>query len=392
MTRSNSWRAVWACVTLVSFGCRGPGPAVTPDHAAVPVSTDGSTVTERWIPTGDPATSVLLLRQSMPFEMRVDRENRCLLEVVNRTKETLPGVSIATLSLSNLAIAGSEPEPTLRQGGRPIWMLGDLLPGEARTITLQVKPVDSGPVSTAFSASLANVLEGAAEAIEPRLELVKTATAQACGSCTDLEFTYAVRNAGTGTIRGVTITDRLPDGLVTATGGREIAIEAGDLGPRMGRTFTVAVRAERAGTFASDANATARDGLSARSVAVTTRVEQPELAIAGAPTPGAGPTSEVTYRFEVSNPGACTVNGVEVRVDLPDGVRVLAASGDGSLEGSSVRWILDAVRAGESIERTVRVRIEAARIRPIRAAVHARCVAEVATEAAIELVAAPDSP
>ena len=364
--------------------------AVAPARSGANAELDVRVVTERWFPTGDQATSVLVLRQSMPGEMRVDRENEYTFEVVNRSAHTLPGVSIAAMSFENLEFLGSSPAPTLRQGGQPIWMIGDLLPRESRTITVRARPIDSGTVTTVLSASFSSLLTASVEAVEPRLDLVKTATSTACGSCTDIELDYSVRNVGTGTARGVVVKDLLPEGLRTLDGSREISLDAGDLAGGSGRNFTVVVRADRGGSFASAASATDRNGLVARSAPAGTVVEEPSLSILAVPSHRVVEGSLVTHRFEVANSGPCEVRGAVIRVAIPAGFRLVTASPDASVEPGGVRWNPEAVRPGESIELSLTLRGGGPETTAITAEVEAACLGARAARTEVEVVTVPD--
>jgi hypothetical protein len=271
-------------------------------------------------------------------------------------------------------------------------MLGDLLPRESRTITIRARPSGSGAVTTVVAANFASLLTVSTEAIEPRIDLVKTATPDACGSCTDIEWTYSVRNVGTGVARGVVIKDALPEGVRTPDGAREISFAAGDLPGGFTRTFTAILRAERAGSFASEATATDRGGQVVRTPAVGTSVEEPVLSLVAMPSRRATEGTDAEFRFEVANGGGCEVRGAVVRVEIPVGFVLVATTDGGVIEGKSVRWTLESVRPGESIERRITLRGKAPESTSITARLEAACLAERSTRTAVEIVAAPDVP
>lgn len=344
------------------------------------------TVVQNWFPTGDAATSVVLLRQTFPSELRVDRDNDGTIEVVNLSSADLKGVTVHAVSAENLQLASSSPEHSLADGGRPVWMIGDLAPGQTRTIRIKTRAEAPGSVSGVLGVSFASLLSVAGTAVQPILEVTKSATPVACGTCNDIKLTYAVRNAGTGTARGVVVRDTLPMGVSGSDGGQNVTLDAGDLVAGAERSFDVVARVAGAGTFGSAASASDVSGLAATSEVASTVVKEPYLEVLNETKAMVFAGRDATYRFTVRNPCECAIPGSMIRAGIPAGTTYLSSSPEGKMDGDTITWDIGAIPAGEAMEFVLKVRPSGAIIPPVRAAVTSSCVPEtVAESTAVEV-------
>lgn len=403
-----SWFAIAltnASLVVSLSGCRASSATTEASHAEKPVEAqpaqpmaeapaapaeavtmvEDRTVTERWFPTGDAATSVVLLRQTVPSEIRLDRENEGLLEVVNLTGSPLPGVSVIAVASTNLEMLGSTPQPMPNQGGPTVWMLGDLPAKGSSSIAMRMKPLAEGPVSTVYAVNYASLLSASGTAVKPVLELAKTASPVVCGTCVDVVLNYTVRNSGTGTARSVLVKDRLPSGIQTLDGATEVALDAGDLTGGAERTFEVRARAVEIGTFASAASAADRTGLVANSESTETIVKEPSLEVTTEQKKRVFVGRDVTYRFQIFNPCDCDIPGAVVRAAIPAGTTLLSSTPEGTVEGDAVVWNVGAVPAGKSMEFRLKLRPTGDTVAPFKATVAAACIADASGETAAEM-------
>lgn len=399
--------AVLASATVVSFlpACRATNSTATPDApaaqpapvaAAEPVGSptpaeavhpgQDMTVVQNWFPTGDASTSVVLLRQTFPSELRVDRDNEGTIEVANLTKNDLKEVAVFAVSADNIQFAESTPQPTMSEGGRPIWVIGNLAAGESRTIKLRTRALSVGAVAGVLGVNYANLLSVAGTAVQPVLEVAKSATPVACGTCSDIKLTYAVRNAGTGTARGVVVKDTLPVGISNVDGGQDVSFEAGDLASGAERTFEVVAKVSGPGTFGSAASAADTTGLSASSAVAETVVKEPYLEVQNETKARVFVGRDATYRFKVTNPCECDIPGAAIRAAIPAGAQFLSAVPEGKVEGDMINWDIGVIPPGQTLEFMLKVRPTGETIPPVRAVVTSSCVPEtVADSTAVEV-------
>lgn len=337
------------------------------------------TVVQNWFPTGDATTSVILLRQAFPTELRIDQDNEGSIEVANLTKTDLKGVSVVAVSADNIQFAGSTPEPMMQEG-RPIWLIGDLSAGETRTIKVRTRAVSAGPVSSILAVNFANILPVAGEAVQPKLELAKSATPVACGTCSDIKLTYAVRNTGTGTARGVVVKDTLPAGISNVDGGQDVSLDAGDLVAGAERSFEVVAKVSGAGTFGSAASAADTTGLTATSELVATVVKEPYLDVQNETKAMVFAGRDATYRFRVTNPCECDIPGAAIRAGIPADTTYLSSSPEGAVSGDVITWDIGIIPPGKTMEFVLKVRPSGATIPPVKAMVTSSCVPETVAE------------
>lgn len=406
MSRSvPSWTAIiLASATVASLlpACRSAKPApaepaaepapVVEQTPAAPAAAEqvhpgkDMTVVQNWFPTGDATTSVLLLRQTFPTELRIDRDNEGTIEVANLTRTDLKGVSVVAVSADNIQYTGSTPEPMMGEGGRPIWIVGDLAAGESRIIKVRTRAASAGAVSGVLAVNFANLLPVTGEAVQPKLELAKTATPVACGTCTDIKLTYAVRNSGTGTARGVVVKDTLPAGISTVDGGQEVSLDAGDLVAGAERSFEVVAKVSGPGTFGSAASAADTTGLTASSELAATLVKEPYLDVQNETKAMVFAGRDATYRFRVTNPCECDIPGAAIRAGIPEGTTYLSSSPDGAVSGDVITWDIGMLPPGKTMEFLLKVRPTGAAIPPVKAMVTSSCVPEtVAESTAVEV-------
>ena len=245
MTRSSRLVLAYAAVTAASAlallaGCETTKPAEPREVAR------GD---ERYFPTGDRATSSVLLRQFSPREIRVGQEYDSTIEVVNLTNGALRNVSVNLESLANTQYISATPAATRSDAGDLTWLVAEIPAAGTRQIKLRAKAVAPGVASSCLTVGFANMLCASSTVVQPSLVLEKRATPETCGTCEEIKFTYLVKNAGTGTAEGVVLKDALPAGLTTADGKSTVEISAGDLAEGAEKSFNIAVQASKRGRF-----------------------------------------------------------------------------------------------------------------------------------------------
>lgn len=226
-------------------------------------------------PTGDRATSTLLVEKIVPEEVRAGERYSYTIHVTNLSDQPLANVVIDETA------SGIEIQPPSRPGARPAkpgrWMIQRLEPGATKTFQATAIAKQVGTRSSCLTVDYTPRLCTEVDVVNPELALTKTGPRRAY-ACDELAYTYSISNTGSGTARDVEIYEPLPEGLTTADGKREVLIRVGDLSAGQTARRTVRLRAGHTGTFES--RAMARSGTDqTTSDVVATTVVQPELAV-----------------------------------------------------------------------------------------------------------------
>lgn len=299
-------------------------------------------------PTGDPANSVILLEKSFPMQARLGQTYRYELKVTNLTDAALSNVVVrerfpdsfraapaasapaTTSTPATQPAVPPMPEPVQAEPGTALdnvreYFVGELGPGQSRTIPVSGVADRLGKLDTRTSVSYTPLLVAGTDVINPILRLTKTAPSDA-DFCEPVPFTYTVSNIGVGTETEVRIEEKLPEGLVTQDGQSTVKIDVGDLPENQAREFTVKLKALKTGPVTSRAMARGT-GTEAQSGEVTTTVRAPKLTVAVT-----GPANEyvgkaASYDLVVTNIGDAPARSTAVEASADNGARMTFFAG-----------------------------------------------------------------
>lgn len=335
---------------VATAGPAKPAPAPAPVTSGncrnyVPAAGPFMTVTGLAFPTGDPATSAVLVHQVMPNEVRLGKPFSAEYHVTNLSGP-LEEVILFLDNASNLKIQSSVPAG-IPQGNKMAWAVGPMGACETKIVKVTAVSDQLGTASNCLSVSYSNVLCAATNVVNPALKLVKTATPQA-STCDNIQFTFTVTNTGTGLAENVKINDPLPTGVETLDGKKEIMIPVGNLAAGESKNFTVPAKAARPGRYTNSATATADPDMSTKSETTTTVITKPVLTI----TPNCEDFEyigrNIDYEFVVKNTGDGDATRVAVSSSIPGGTNFVKATEGGTANGSNVVWNLGTLKPGES--------------------------------------------
>lgn len=350
-------------------------------------------------PTGDRATSSLMVEAMAPAEVPVGKSYEYTIRVTNLTDNLiLENVEIQqtesqALTIEDAQIQGGQAEAKRagesqksRQKGQPEqpeqqkkaeqqqqqqgqhqqqgqrrdgqnqgqgtgpWTIDQLGPGESRTIRVTAVGEQEGLARNCIKVRYEPALCIATRFVQPEISLGKSAPEEA-NICRPLELRYLIRNGGTGVAEGITIRDELPEGLKTSEGENVVTFEVGDLEGGQEREFRTTVIACQTGTFSSRAVAEGEE-VNARSNRPETTVIATDLAVNLE-----GPTTQyvgqpLTYRATVTNDGEAPAIGTQLTVNVADNSRVLrmSRSEPGNAEpeqsGRALTWNLGDLEPG----------------------------------------------
>ncbi len=348
--RNFDWKM--ACVALVTAAAPGVRAQQRPPPPE-PQPQTGVVRTEVAYPTGDRATSVVLLERFTPREVRAGMELEYQIRLTNLIRGDLQDVVLVEQFPPGFAPQASDPKASLTAERTARWTWPRLAAGTTQTI--RVRGVTSTAEELYFCATLSVAATACAgtSVVEPRLLLAKTLSPEVL-ICEPILMRLTVSNGGSGVMRNVRITDPLPEGLTTTDGRRSFAITVGDLPAGQSRAYTVELRATRTGAFANTAQAE-EDGGQRTDASARIVVRQPVLAITKR-----GPDLRyvgrvATFEITVRNAGDAPARDTVLTDLVPPGADIIAADG-GQVADGQVRWNLGtlAPRDARTVKLTVR--------------------------------------
>ncbi len=277
-------------------------------------------------PTGDRATSALLVEAMAPAEVPVGRNFDYNLRVTNLTRNlVLEDVAIRQETGEGFSIEKSKPEPKQGKNGQNEWNIGRLEPGQSKTIQVTALGDKEGMAKNCIKVHYEPALCLATKFTKPEIQVSKSAPKEA-DICRPIEIRYVVKNTGSGVARNVKLTDDLPDGLTTNKDNDKLTFDVGNLQPGATRDFSVAVHAAKTGEFGSRAVAEGEGDLSARSNEVTTKIVQSKLAVNLEGPSAQFVNQPMTYQAHVKNEGDAPAPDARLRIEVDENARVLRVS------------------------------------------------------------------
>lgn len=342
-------------------------PMPTPAAAnAAPAPSAGSEVVGNqvrgrlYFPTGDAASSALLLEKTLPNEVQVNKAFTYDIKVTNIAKLKLEGVEISETVPGTFKIKDvTEGTPD----GKPntvTYLVGTLDPGDSKIVRLTGTAAQSGPLGMLLSAKYSTSLSMVTNVVAPALKLAVTGS-QDVMKGDSLGYRVTVTNTGSGEARNVKVESVLPDGLVTPDGKAAVAFDAGTLGGGESRDFAFSAKANKTGAYPVKITARADEGLASEPVTQNTAVKAPWLQIAKTGPDKAFIGQPIAYEISVTNKGDGVAKETIIFDNLPAGVTVQAASDNARTDaGGKVRWDVGELAPGATKKVAVVVTASAA--------------------------------
>ncbi|MFO0837440.1 MAG: hypothetical protein U1D55_02865 [Phycisphaerae bacterium] len=248
---------------------------------------------------------------------------------------TNPGSGVTT----NVQIRDQLPEGWLTEDGKTGFVLsaGDLAPGQAREMTVQVKAQRTGDFTNTAVATCAEELTSQASAatrvVRPVLQVTKSAPeVRFIGR--PVKFDIVVANTGDGIARDTMLVDQLPSGLTFTEAsdngrfsGGTVTWALGNLSPGERRAVSVSATAREAGNFKNTAvaraycaEAGAESQMSAKGIpAILLEVIDVDDPVEVGKT--------TTYEINVLNQGSADGTNIVISCELPAEEEFVTADG-----------------------------------------------------------------
>ena len=352
MILSRSFLVKFGGMTLLALAiCGMPRARVAFAQAAADKMSTGMMA----YPTGDKATSNLLLEVSNPSQVVVGRAYDYMIKVTNLTKSmTLENVKVSQTVGEGFGVETSEPAADKSAKGMASWVIPRLDPGKVVTIKASGLGEKTGNIASCLKVSYDSSLCMSTEFTKPEIAVTKEAP-KMVALCDPITLKYVVKNTGTGPVRGLKMSDELPKGLTTADGKQTVAADVGDLAQGQSKDVTVNVVASQPGDYTSRAMAMGDQDLKAQSNQTTTAIRESKLAV-----DIVGPETEymdqrVTYQITVKNDGEATAKQASLKVSADPNAKVLRVSKVGpeapapTMEGNMMSWNLGDLAPGKSV-------------------------------------------
>jgi len=310
-----------------------------------------------------------------PDQVLVGREFTYKLIVTNVTGQILADVEVFEKAPEGFSLKGTDPAAAVA-GDTLSWKIGQLEPGQSRTITVTGSATGLGVMRPcAYATCRLPQACAAIRAVQPKLELAKTGPAEVL-ICEPITYTVVVRNVGDGPATDVRVSDPLPEGLVPEDGRAVQSFNAGTLQPGEAKQASYRVKASRRGAFVNTVQATSAEGATAQAKHQVA-VREPVLQLVKTAPAMRYLGRTVEYSVEVRNVGDGPARNLVVTDTLPDGLTLTSASEGAAPSRNQVTWSLGTLDAGAS--RTVSMVCRADRIGTVKNTVSATAQCTSAT-------------
>jgi hypothetical protein len=215
--------ALLACANaglLVLSGCESSSTSASSltgvvDEGAPPAGKAEAAVPAGYVrnrllfPTGVRETSQLALDRTAPGSVMVGQSYDSTLVATNISNTTLHDVVVADNCSTNYKLDSATPAPATGKEGILNWPLGELGPGESKTIVVHGSATGTGTVRNCMSVTFSTANCVTTAVVEPKLTLTASATADTL-KCNPIVMQYTISNPGTGAAQNVTLQDALP--------------------------------------------------------------------------------------------------------------------------------------------------------------------------------------
>jgi uncharacterized repeat protein (TIGR01451 family) len=289
------------------------------------------------------------LSKTAPPTAAVGQEIPYVLTVTNQGQVETKTVTVRDFMPKNAQYVRSDP-PGAVEGDQLVWTLGELRPGQPRSIQVVFKSLTTGPVTNRATMTTdegqTDDKQVTTQITSPQLKLSKTGPDT---GTLNLPVTYqlTISNPGSGTATNVMLKDDFDAGLEHESKANPIELPIGTLGPSESKTIPLVLIPRKTGALVSRAEAKADGGLYANAQHTVT-VQEAKLSIQQRGPSWRYAGRPATWTITVTNPGETTLNNVVVRDQLPAEVKFKTASAGGQTNGNAVVWNLGSLQPNES--------------------------------------------
>ncbi len=294
---------------------------------------------------GDQAPSVVIQKLA-PSEVRVGKACDFVIKV--RNVGTVPALDVRVFDSVPDGTSLMETVPSAEQAaGLMIWQLGDLKPGDERSITMRLIPEVEGEIGSVARVTFEAAASVRTLATLPAIKLVQRAPEEVLIG-QQLEIEIELSNTGSGAAEQVVLKAVLPEGLEHPMGS-ELDNPIGTMPPGDLRRQLLRVRATKPGIVKSVVSLVNADGTLSES-SVDIKVIAPNLQVVLAGPAMRYLERQATYSVQIANTGTANASEIDLVAFLDSGLKFVSTDFEGKYDPNrhAVTWSLAELPAGES--------------------------------------------
>lgn len=325
-----------------------PQPVAVQAAPAAPVTPAAPTATAMPVlnPSAKPGsielegaqTAQLIIVKEIPEEISFGAESFYRIHIKNMGSSIARGVVVRDAVPEGTRFVDCQPAAST-YGGELTWPPFDMKPNEERVFECRFVPEIEGIIGSTASVTFAAEASGKTTSTRPQLRLLVSAPARAMlGEM--VKFDISITNTGTGTAKGVTLLENVPDGLRHPS-GRMLNNAIGDIKPGETKQLALSLHTAAPGPITNVMSVSTESGLSEETSTELT-VDAPELSLEISGAKNRYLQREAVYRLKVWNPGSAPAKGVKLTAELPKEMQFVRTNNEGVYQESthSVHWEL----------------------------------------------------
>jgi len=290
--------------------------------------------------------NMIRLERIMPTQINAGQEFSYDIIATNLTDTQINEVTITEKLGDNFQFKSASPESNF-ENRQLMWTINELGPNASQKFTVTGTAANAGKIAQCTDVKYKMPACGAINVVSPHLSLTKVVPSESL-LCDRIPIKYTVTNTGTGVARNVVITDKLPDGLLTVDGGNLVALDSCPLGPGQSQEFSVMVRADKPGQYASTAMAKADGNLTAESEGTPIMVREPSLVVTEKAPDREYINRPISYNITVTNNGDAPAAKTVLQKQLPSNATFVSATENGNFSAGTVTWDLGTIPSQSS--------------------------------------------
>lgn len=292
-----------------------------------------------------PQEASLIVEKRGPSEARIGHPCRFVVKVRNTGRGRAENVVLTDQTPAGARLLATVPTAET-DGGRIVWRLGALDPGQERAVEMRLEPLREGPIGSVATVSMDASASASTVCTRPQLAVRMSAPKRVLVGDEQV-VTIELQNPGTGTATGVMLTEDVPRGVSHAA-GPELEFEVGALEPGETRRIDLRLSAEQAGHVVNTVRVVA-DGDLRVERSVEFDVIAPSLAVSIDGPKRRYLERPASYTIGVDNPGSAPAKDVRLVTHLPRGMEFVRANNLGEYDATthSVYWSLAELPEGQ---------------------------------------------
>ncbi len=334
----------WRAGASQEISCREDSDAACEQSAPESQAADqADVITTQALPSGDRATSALLITKTLPPVVQRNEEFTYAITVENLTSKALNNVKIEERLPESLTLLASDPGMSSNENGVANWELGTLEAGATLAVSITGKATADGLAASYALVTYDSPLKGQIQVVSPSLALeLKTPDSATLGE--SFEIVLTVNNTGAGIARSVDLSAVLPEGIEASEGSENVMLP--ELAPGASHTMTIQATAVTPGSFTATAAASMNKGepITLTGSAIQVQDTRLELTATGPSKLYLGQPGRIT--LTVKNVGTTLAKEVQLEQTIPADLKLGRVSSPVEQEGDLLSWTLGDMEPG----------------------------------------------